>query len=57
MPIGGSESTSDILVMLDCGPASKPIIWMAGVVVERYESFPEFFDGMIAHNLEEVEDL
>ncbi|MCF6524441.1 hypothetical protein HOY81_15275 [Streptomyces sp. JJ36] len=59
IPIGASRTDVDILVM-PCGSGSResaPVIWLAGGEVERYGSFPDFFRGMIEHNLAEANAL
>lgn len=57
VPIGASPVGIDIIVMLDNVDREPSVIWMAGVEVERYESFLSFFKAMILCNLKEVNDM
>ncbi|WP_348533298.1 SMI1/KNR4 family protein [Kitasatospora sp. MAA4] len=57
-PIGASRTDIDILAMPlkgTGGPA--PVIWIAGLEVERFSTFSTFFRAMIDHNLKEAEEL
>ena len=59
VPIGASRTDIDILVM-PCvrePNRSAPVIWLAGAEIERYETFSDFFRGMIAENYAEADSL
>ncbi|MFC7533807.1 SMI1/KNR4 family protein [Actinoplanes sp. GCM10030250] len=56
-PIGASETSIDLFVMLPAEGQSSAILWLAGVEVERYGSFPEFFGAMVSHNMKEAGDM
>jgi hypothetical protein len=58
IPIGASRTDMDLFVMRQAeGSAPTPVIWLAGLEVERYVSFEEFFQAMIEENLNEAADL
>ncbi|MFJ8532333.1 SMI1/KNR4 family protein [Streptomyces sp. NPDC093591] len=58
IPIGASRTDIDLFVMAQSdGSAPTPVIWLAGLEVERYVSFEEFFQAMIEENLSEAADL
>jgi hypothetical protein len=57
VPIGASRTGIDIAVMLDNADRAPSVIWMAGVEIERYDGFLDFFRAMVSHNLKEVDDL
>ncbi|WP_430791504.1 SMI1/KNR4 family protein [Actinoplanes sp. G11-F43] len=56
-PIGASSVGIDVIVMLEDAPGEPKVIWMAGVLIEGYESFLSFFRAMVSHNLDVAEDL
>lgn len=53
-PIGSSEGDIDIWLMpvID----SAPVIWLAGGVIDTYETFGEFFASMILYNQKQTDD-
>ena len=58
VPIGASRTSIDIFVMPQArGARLSPVVWIAGLEVERYVAFDDFFTGMIEHNLAEASDL
>jgi len=58
IPIGASETSIDMFVIFGrSGKKSSPVLWIAGVEIERYDSFLDFFRGMVSHNLKEARDL
>ncbi|MFD9977119.1 hypothetical protein [Streptomyces sp. NPDC059017] len=58
IPVGASRTGIDLFVMPQAGGSTpNPVIWLAGLEVERYVSFEEFFPAMIEENLGEAADL
>jgi hypothetical protein len=58
LPIGLSRTDIDVFVMLENDlNGFAPILWIAGVEVERYVGFQAFFDAMISENAEEAEAM
>lgn len=58
IPIGASRTGIDLFVMPQAdGCTPTPVIWLAGLEVERYISFEEFFQAMIEANLGEATAL
>ena len=58
LPIGLSRTDIDIFVMLESDANGVvPILWIAGLVVERYEGFQAFFEAMISENAGEAEAM
>ncbi|WP_445283810.1 hypothetical protein [Streptomyces sp. DSM 118148] len=58
IPIGASRTDIDLFVIPQAYRSTPtPVIWLAGLEVERYVSFEEFFQAMIEENLSEAADL
>jgi hypothetical protein len=58
LPVGASRTDIDIFAMPRTNrEESAPVIWIAGLQVERYPSFTSFFRGMIEHNIKEADEL
>ena len=57
LPIGVTLTDKDlfVLVMAD-GDQFGQVIWLAGGEIDRFASFGEFFDSMIAYNRLRLED-
>ena len=51
-PIGASAVAIDIFATVTSALSPRPVIWFAGDVVERFESFEAFFQYMIDSNRE-----
>lgn len=51
-PIGASAVAVDVFATVTSAPSPRPVIWFAGDVVERFESFEAFFQYMIDSNRE-----
>ena len=57
-PIAVSQTDNDLFVMvLADGREYGQVIWLAGGVIERFDTFSEFFEAMIEYNKEELEDI
>ncbi|MFC7533804.1 hypothetical protein [Actinoplanes sp. GCM10030250] len=46
-----------MFVMLPGKGRRSTIRWLAGVEVERYGNFPEFFGAMVSHNIKEADGM
>jgi hypothetical protein len=60
VPIGAARDHIDILVSLhkpDSPDLSTPVIWLAGLEVERFDTFSIFFNTAIAYNFDEARRL
>ncbi|MGQ5653655.1 hypothetical protein ACUJ8H_27050 [Streptomyces sp. EKR5.2] len=58
VPMAASRTGIDLFVMPRAdGSTQTPVIWLAGLEVERYISFEEFFQAMIEANLGEAAAL
>lgn len=51
-PIGMGSASIDVFVISGMAPDARPVIWLAGLVVERFEDFGAFFQYMTASNEE-----
>ncbi len=57
-PIAVSRTDKDLFVMvLAEGIEYGQIIWLAGGEIDRFLSFSDFFEAMIAYNKEELEEI
>lgn len=58
LPIGASAVQSDMFLL--CQPWSQSpgqVLWYTGQLIDRFESFREFYLSMFDYNREEVRDL
>ena len=58
IPVAVSRADRDLFVMvLAKGSEYGKILWLAGGEIDRFDSFGDFFEAMIAYNREDLEDL
>lgn len=58
LPIAVSRDDIDLFVIvLGNGEFSGNVIWLAGGVIEKFESFSEFFRTMMKYNMREINRL
>lgn len=57
LPVAASRTDMDLFVMvLKKGKQFGEIIWLAGGVIDRFETFTDFFKSMIEYNKLDLED-
>jgi hypothetical protein len=52
LPIGWSPVAIDVFVTVTSAPEPRPVIWFAGLEVERFENFEAFFRYMTDSNVQ-----
>ncbi len=58
VPIAVSPEDKDLFVMVKQGSLlSTPVIWLAGEMVERFESFEQFFQSMLEYSKHDFHDI
>ena len=56
--VAAAQADIDLFLMpLKAGVQMSPVIWLAGREIERFASFVEFFEAMVAHNRADLADL
>jgi hypothetical protein len=56
-PIGWSPVAIDVFVTVSSAPQPRPVIWFAGVEVERFDDVKAFFRYMTDSNIALADDL
>lgn len=57
LPIAVSINDIDLIVNVISGKLENKVIWFAGGEIERFQSFSEFFVGMIELTIEDICEL
>jgi hypothetical protein len=58
LPIAASEFQMDVFAMdIDPNYAYGSVAWLAGGLIERYESFDDYYLAMLDYNREDLKDL
>jgi hypothetical protein len=53
-PVGMGPQSIDVFATVTSAPEPGPVVWLAGLVVEVFDNFEEFFSYLVASN-EELE--